>query len=65
VTTDSVIADDAVVYYATRFINGTLDTSFIRHERSECLINECLEKFINELHTIFFLRPNEQCKYNP
>jgi hypothetical protein len=21
------------MYYATRFINGTLDTSFIRHER--------------------------------
>jgi ubiquitin C-terminal hydrolase len=36
-----------IVYYATRFINGTLDTSFIRHERSECLINECLEEFIN------------------
>jgi hypothetical protein len=35
-------------------INGTLDTSFIRHERSECLINECLEKFIKELHTILF-----------
>jgi hypothetical protein len=51
-------------YYATRFINGTLDTSFIRYERSEFLINECLEKFINDLHTIIFLRPNEQCKYN-
>jgi hypothetical protein len=35
-------------------INGTLDTSFIGHERSECLINECLEKFIKELHTILF-----------
>jgi hypothetical protein len=45
-------------------INGTLDMSFIRHERSLCLINACLEKFINELHTILFLRPNEQCKYN-
>jgi hypothetical protein len=51
-----------MVYYATRFINDALVTSFIRHEWSECLINECLEKFINELHTILFLRPNKQNK---
>jgi hypothetical protein len=36
---------------------------YVRHERSECLINECLEKFIkNVLHTILFLRPNKQMK---
>jgi hypothetical protein len=38
---------DHKVYYTTTFLNGTLHTSFIRHERSvagECLINECLEK---------------------
>jgi hypothetical protein len=39
-------------------------TSFIRHERSEFLINECLEMFINELrvHTILFLPLNKQNK---
>jgi hypothetical protein len=55
------------MYYATRFINGTLDTSFIRHELTvaeRVFINERLEKFLNELHTILFLRPNEQCKYD-
>jgi hypothetical protein len=38
----------ATVYYATRFINGTLDTSFMLGtsgaQWSECLTNECLEK---------------------
>jgi hypothetical protein len=52
---NALINSMLMVCYATRFtINGTLDTSFIRHERSECLINECLEKFIKELHTILF-----------
>jgi hypothetical protein len=55
---------EIIVHYATRFINGPFDTSFIRQERSECLVKECLKKFINELHTILFLRPNGQCKYS-
>jgi hypothetical protein len=45
-----------VVYYATRLINAFVVTSFIRHERGECLIKRVTEKLINELHTIFFLR---------
>jgi hypothetical protein len=36
-----LVLGELIVYYATRFINGTLVTSFIRHERSVCLINEC------------------------
>jgi hypothetical protein len=43
------------VYYATRFINALLVTSFNRHKRSECLIKRVTKKFINELHIILFL----------
>jgi hypothetical protein len=55
------IVYELIIYYAARFINGSfLGTSGAL--RSECLINECLEKFINESHTILFLRPNKQNK---
>jgi hypothetical protein len=41
------------VYYATRFISGTLDTSFIRHKRSVAkrVFNK---RVLEELDTILF-----------
>jgi hypothetical protein len=56
-----------IVYYATSFINDTLvrHEFYVRHERSvasECLINECLEKFIKHVAYYTFSTKNKQMK---
>jgi hypothetical protein len=57
-----MILDDSLNNFFNFNNNSILRNKiYKRHFRHECLINECLEKFINELHTILFLRPNEQC----
>jgi hypothetical protein len=43
---------DHKLYYTTTFINGTLDTSFIRHERSvaERVFNKRVSREVCILH---------------
>jgi hypothetical protein len=46
----------SVVYYATRFINDTLDTSLIRHERSvvERVFNKRVSREVYKRAALYF-----------